>query len=79
MIELAEKLAADRRRIMHGTFCLSLSAARRWDCSDRSTLLRIWVSDPSNVNLMVNLDMVGRMKEGNGVQVGGVGTAAGLA
>jgi hypothetical protein len=33
---------------------------------------------PSAVNLMVNLDMVGRMKEGNGVQVGGVGTATGL-
>jgi membrane-associated protease RseP (regulator of RpoE activity) len=27
---------------------------------------------------MVNLDMVGRLKEGNGLQVGGVGTAAGL-
>jgi hypothetical protein len=34
--------------------------------------------DPKDVNLMVNLDMVGRMKEGNGVQVGGVGTATGL-
>ncbi|MCK7534908.1 MAG: M28 family peptidase [Marinilabiliales bacterium] len=35
--------------------------------------------DPDKVNLMVNLDMVGRLREGNGLQVGGVGTAAGLA
>jgi membrane-associated protease RseP (regulator of RpoE activity) len=34
--------------------------------------------DPAAVNLMVNLDMVGRLKEGNGLQVGGVGTASGL-
>ncbi len=33
---------------------------------------------PADINLMVNLDMVGRMKEGNFLQVGGVGTAEGL-
>jgi len=34
--------------------------------------------EPAAIDLMINLDMVGRMKEGNGLQVGGVGTANSL-
>jgi len=77
MIELAEKLAADKERPARSILFVAFSGEEKGLLGSKYFVENMGIS-PSAINLMVNLDMVGRMKEGNGVQVGGVGTAAGL-
>jgi len=77
MIELAEKLSADRKKHERSILFVAFSGEEMGLLGSKYFVENMGIS-PSAVNLMVNLDMVGRMKEGNGVQVGGVGTAAGL-
>jgi aminopeptidase YwaD len=77
MIELAEKLAADREKHARSILFVAFSGEEKGLLGSKYFVENMGIS-PSAINLMVNLDMVGRMKEGNGVQVGGVGTAAGL-
>lgn len=77
MIELAEKLAADKEKHARSILFVAFTGEEMGLLGSKYFVENMGIS-PSAVNLMVNLDMVGRMKEGNGVQVGGVGTAAGL-
>ena len=77
MIELAEKLAADKEKHARSILFVAFSGEEKGLLGSKYFVENMGIS-PSAINLMVNLDMVGRMKEGNGVQVGGVGTAAGL-
>jgi len=77
MLELAEKFAKTKRSHKRSIICLSFSG-------EEEGLLgsKYFVSDPgidlSRVNVMINMDMVGRLNEANNLQIGGVGTAAGL-
>jgi hypothetical protein len=77
MIELAEKLASDKGKHARSIMFVAFTGEEMGLLGSKYFVENMGIS-PSAVNLMVNLDMVGRMKEGNGVQVGGVGTAAGL-
>ena len=77
MIELAEKLAALRERPARTILFVAFSGEEMGLLGSKHFVENTGI-DPSAVNLMINLDMVGRMKEGNGLQVAGVGTAAGL-
>lgn len=77
MIELAEKLSADRKKHARSILFVAFSGEEMGLLGSKYFVENMGIN-PSAVNLMVNLDMVGRMKEGNGLQVGGVGTAAGL-
>jgi hypothetical protein len=77
MIELAERLAATKVRHARNIIFVAFSGEEMGLLGSKQFVENMGI-DPSAVNLMINLDMVGRMKEGNGLQVGGVGTAAGL-
>ena len=77
MIELAEMLAADQEKHARSILFVAFSGEEKGLLGSKYFVENMGIS-PSAINLMVNLDMVGRMKEGNGVQVGGVGTASGL-
>ena len=77
MMELAEKFAKTKGSHKRSIICLAFSG-------EEEGLLgsKYFVSDPgidlSKVNVMINMDMVGRLNETNNLQIGGVGTAAGL-
>ncbi len=77
MIELAERLAAGREGQARNILFVAFSGEEMGLLGSKYFVENMGI-DPSAVNLMVNLDMVGRLKEGNGLQAGGVGTAAGL-
>jgi aminopeptidase YwaD len=77
MLGLAEKFAKTKGSHKRSIICLSFSG-------EEEGLLgsKYFVSDPgidlSKVNVMINMDMVGRLNEANNLQIGGVGTATGL-
>jgi aminopeptidase YwaD len=77
MIELAEKISSDKNKHARSILFVAFTGEELGLLGSKYFVENMGIS-PAAVNLMVNLDMVGRMKEGNGVQVGGVGTAAGL-
>ncbi len=77
MIELAERLASGRDGHARNIVFVAFSGEEMGLLGSKYFAENMGV-DPAKVNLMVNLDMVGRLREGNGLQVGGVGTAAGL-
>ncbi len=77
MIELAEKLAADKEKHARSILFVAFTGEEMGLLGSKYFVEHMGIK-PEDVNLMVNLDMVGRMKEANGLQVGGVGTAAGL-
>jgi Zn-dependent M28 family amino/carboxypeptidase len=77
MIELAEQLAAPEVQHARNIIFVAFSGEEMGLLGSKQFVENMGM-DPSAVNLMINLDMVGRMKEGNGLQVGGVGTAEGL-
>lgn len=77
MVELAEKLAYSREGYARSILFVAFSGEEMGLLGSKHFVDNMGI-EPSDVNLMVNLDMVGRLKEGNGVQVGGVGTAEGL-
>ncbi len=77
MIELAERLAADKDGHARNIIFVAFSGEEMGLLGSKYFVDNMAI-DPTAVNLMVNLDMVGRLREGNGLQVGGVGTAAGL-
>ena len=76
MIELAQKLANDKRHARSLIF-VAFTGEEQGLLGSRYFVDSMKIR-PSDIDLMINLDMVGRMKEGNGLQVGGVGTASGL-
>ncbi len=77
MIELAERLAAMKQRPARSILFVAFSGEEMGLLGSKHFVENSGIS-PAAVNLMINLDMVGRMKEGNGLQVAGIGTAAGL-
>ena len=77
MIELAEKLASVKEGFARSILFVAFTGEELGLLGSKYFVENMGIN-PASVDLMVNLDMVGRMKEGNGVQVGGVGTAAGL-
>ncbi len=77
MIELAERLAAETPKYARDILFVAFSGEEMGLLGSKYFAENMGI-DPAAVNLMVNLDMVGRLKEGNGLQVGGVGTAARL-
>jgi len=77
MIELAERLADHEVPHARNIIFVAFSGEEMGLLGSKQFVENMGI-DPSSVHLMINLDMVGRMKEGNGLQVGGVGTAAGL-
>jgi hypothetical protein len=77
MIELAERLAAPEVQHARNIIFVAFSGEEMGLLGSKQFVENMGM-EPSAVNLMINLDMVGRMKEGNGLQVGGVGTAEGL-
>jgi aminopeptidase YwaD len=77
MIELAKKLAADKKGFSRSIIFVAFSGEEKGLLGSKNFTEHMGIK-PSDINLMVNLDMVGRMKDGNFLQVGGVGTAVGL-
>lgn len=77
MIELAESLAANSQSLLRSILFVAFTGEEMGLLGSKYFADNMGI-DPAAINLMVNLDMVGRLKEGNGLQVGGVGTAAGL-
>jgi hypothetical protein len=77
MLELAEKFAETKGSHKRSIICLSFSGEEEGLLGSKH-----FVDDPgidlSKVNVMFNLDMVGRLNETNNLQISGVGTAAGL-
>ena len=74
MLEIAEKAAADKsnkRSIIFSAF-----AAEEMGLLGSKHLVKNLPFSADSVNAMINLDMVGRLKENNLLQIGGVGTAA---
>ncbi len=77
MLELAEKFAKTKGSHKRSIICLSFSGEEEGLLGSKH-----FVDDPginlSKVNVMINLDMVGRLNETNNLQISGVGTASGL-
>ncbi len=77
MLELAEKFAKTKGSHKRSIICLSFSGEEEGLLGSKH-----FVDDPgmdlSKVNVMINLDMVGRLNETKNLQISGVGTAAGL-
>ena len=77
MLELAEKFAGTKGSHKRSIICLSFSGEEEGLLGSKH-----FVDDPgidlTKVNAMINMDMVGRLNETNNMQIGGVGTAAGL-
>ena len=74
LLELAEKLAAERKNLKRSVLVMTFSG------EEEGLLGSKWVVDSSKidlhkVNAMVNLDMVGRLNETSNIQIGGVGTS----
>jgi aminopeptidase YwaD len=77
MLELAEKFAKTKGSHKRSIICLAFSGEEEGLLGSKH-----FVDDPginlSKVNVMFNLDMVGRLNETNNLQISGVGTANGL-
>ncbi len=77
MLELAEKFAKTKGSHKRSIICVSFSGEEEGLLGSKH-----FVDDPgidlSKVNVMFNLDMVGRLNETNNLQISGVGTATGL-
>jgi len=77
MLELAEKFSHTKGSHKRSIICIAFTGEELGllgskHFADDSGL------DLSNVNVMINLDMVGRLQETNSIQISGVGTAEGL-
>ncbi|MFO7575395.1 MAG: M20/M25/M40 family metallo-hydrolase [Bacteroidales bacterium] len=77
MLELAEKFASEPQTNARSIVFIAFSAEEMGLLGARHFIDNIPVS-PASVNAMINLDMIGRLKESRVLQVGGAGTAAGM-
>ena len=77
MLELAEKFARTKGSHKRSIICIAFTGEEEGLLGSKH-----FTDDPgidlSNVNAMINLDMVGRLNETNNLQIFGVGTATGL-
>ncbi len=77
LIELAKRVASNKKSFPRSIVFVAFSGEELGLLGSRYFDAHLPVK-PSDVNIMINLDMVGRMKDGNFLQAGGVGTATGL-
>jgi aminopeptidase YwaD len=77
LIEMAKRLASRKKGFPRSIVFVAFSGEELGLLGSRYFDAHLPVNN-SNVNIMINMDMVGRMKEGNFLQAGGVGTATGL-
>jgi aminopeptidase YwaD len=74
MIELARALSAERKNLQRSIIFVAFGAEEKGLLGSK-----FFVNSPpvelAKIKLMVNLDMLGRMKEDNSIQLGGTGTA----
>lgn len=77
MLELAEKFAATRGSHKRTIICMAFTGEEKGLLGSKYFTDNPGV-DLSKVDAMLNFDMVGRLKETKEIQIGGVGTAAGL-
>jgi aminopeptidase YwaD len=74
MIEIAVKLTAEKKKPQRSIIFVAFGAEEKGLLGSK-----YFVNSPpvdlSKIKLMVNLDMLGRMKEDNSIQLGGTGTA----
>jgi len=73
MLEIAEKAASERNN--NRSIIFSAFAAEEMGLLGSKHLVKNLPFEADSVNAMINLDMVGRLKENNLLQIGGVGTA----
>jgi aminopeptidase YwaD len=77
MMELAEEFALTKGSHKRSVICLAFTGEEEGLLGSKH-----FTDDPgvdlSKVDAMINLDMVGRLNDSSGVQISGVGTAAGL-
>jgi aminopeptidase YwaD len=77
MLELAEKFAKTKGSHKRSIICLAFTGEEEGLLGSKH-----FTDNPginlNNVNVMINLDMVGRLNETNNLQISGVGTADGL-
>lgn len=74
MIELAKVLSADRKNLQRSIIFVAFGAEEKGLLGSKFFVNSLPV-EQAKIKLMVNLDMLGRMKEDNSIQLGGTGTA----
>ena len=77
MLEIAEKFAMTRGSHKRSIICIAFTGEELGLLGSKYFAENPGI-DLSKVNIMINLDMVGRMPETNVLQISGVGTADGL-
>ncbi|MCU0472141.1 MAG: M28 family peptidase [Bacteroidales bacterium] len=77
MLELAEKFSDTRGSHQRSIICIAFTGEEQGLLGSKHFADEPGI-DLSNVNTMINLDMVGRMQETNILQITGVGTAEGF-
>jgi aminopeptidase YwaD len=77
MIELAEEFALTRGS-HHRSMVFAAFSGEEEGLLGSKQLAENLPFDPGKVNIMINLDMVGRLTDSGSLQAGGVGTAEGL-
>ncbi|MFW5658236.1 MAG: M20/M25/M40 family metallo-hydrolase, partial [Bacteroidota bacterium] len=75
MLELAEKISANRESFYHGFLFVAFGAEESGLLGSKYFTENLPVNDTA-ILAMINMDMVGRLKEDRGLQVGGTGTFA---
>lgn len=75
MIEIAERISAEKKDLHRSIIFVAFGAEEKGLLGSKH-----FVKNPpvelSKIKLMINLDMLGRMKENNSIQLGGTGTAS---
>ncbi len=74
VLELAKELSASRKNLKRSILVLAFSGEEEGLLGSKRFLDSTGI-DPTKVNAMVNLDMVGRLTDTTRVQIGGVGTS----
>jgi peptidase M28-like protein/PDZ domain-containing protein/PA domain-containing protein len=77
MLELAEKFSATKKSHKRSIICIAFSGEEMGLLGSKYFAENPDI-DLSKVNAMINLDMLGRLKETNILQISGAGTAEGL-
>lgn len=77
MLELAEKLSKTKESHKRSIICIGFTGEEMGLLGSKYFTENPGI-DLKNVNAMINLDMVGRLRETNVLQISGVGTAEGL-
>ncbi len=77
MLELAKKFALTKNSHKRSIICIGFTGEEKGLLGSKYFTENPYI-DLNNVNAMINLDMVGRLRETNMLQITGIGTAAGF-